>query len=658
MLFSFSIEELLDLEVTSASKKPQRLSQTTAATFVITQEDIRRSGAQNIPEALRMAPGVQVAQIDANKWAITVRGFNGRFANKLLVMIDGRTVYTPTFSGVYWDTQDTFMGDVERIEVIRGPGGTMWGANAVNGVINVITKSSKDSETAYTEATAGNQQVSLASRFTAALSDTASYKVFASYKDIQGNRDIDGVDTNDDWSVGRVGGRFDWTVSDIDEVMVVSEAYSGESGETVQLPTPTPPFVERRDNYVDVQGAFVLGRWDRAHPNGSHSMTQAYVDYSNRDGVLFSEKRTTVDLELRHRLLAFGNNDIVLGLEFRSNRIDVVGSPYFAMSNDRISSDLFNFFFEDEIIIAPDKFSLILGTKLEHNDLSPDEIDWMPSIRGLWQVNPTNTLWAGVTRAVRTPSMFEQQGSLNTAMTSTVESAGLPPLPYPVVTQIDGNLDQQSEKLISYELGYRLQPTARFSADIALFYNDYDDLRNVAPGIPTCEPSGAPLPACLFDPGLTPPTQSVFVPSQFANDETGDALGAEIAFDWAVLDNWRIKGAYTYLDLMLKPPGEDEERSGEDPQHQLSVQSLLSLGQSTDFDVWVRYVDDLSAFAIDSYWTLDTRIAWRVLDNLELSLVGKNLIDSGHVEFASETEDIPLIEIQRSYLAELRWAFE
>ena len=658
VLFGYSIEELLDLEVTSASKKPQRLSQTNAAVFVITQDDIRRSGAQNIPEALRMAPGVQVAQIDSNKWAITVRGFNGRFANKLLVMIDGRTVYTPTFSGVYWDTHDTLMADIERIEVIRGPGGTLWGANAVNGVINVITKSSRETGTAYTEATAGNRQASVAARLASSIGEQASFKVFGSYKDIDGNRDTAGVATDDDWRVGRIGGRIDWDVSDRDALTLLSEAYDGESGETVQLPSATPPFLVRMDSRVNVQGAFLLGRWDRKYSSQSQSMLQGYVDFSNREGSLFSEERTTYDVEAQHRLNLVDRHDVVMGLGVRVNEIETVSTPYFAMADDKTSNDLFNLFVQDEITIAPDKLSLTLGVKLEHNDLSPDEIDWMPSIRGLWQIDAKQTTWAAVTRAIRTPSIFELQGSLNTALTSSLANSGLPPVPVPVATTVTGNPEQQSEKLISYEIGYRVQPTTSLSVDLAVFYNDYDELRTVTSGIATCEPSGAALPACILDPLLVPPTQSLLLPSQFANQEVGDAIGAEIAIDWLALDNWRIKGSYSYLDLTLQQPGESAYQSTEDPEHQLSLQSRLALGERIDFDVWLRYADELGYFAIDDYWALDTRLAWRLTDDLEFSLVGKNLLDSSHVEFASESEDVPVIEIQRSYLAELRWSFE
>jgi len=658
VLFSYSIQELLDLEVTSASKKPQRLSQTTAAIFVITQEDIRRSGASNIPEALRMAPGVQVANIDANKWAISIRGFNGRFANKLLVLIDGRTIYTPTFSGVYWDTQDTLMSDIERIEVVRGPGGTLWGTNAVNGVINVITKSSTDTDTGSVSAVAGNHQTSFASRLGAPLGADANFRVFAKYKDIDGNRNLVGDSTNDDWRIGRIGGRVDWQTSDIDEITLISEAYDGKSGETLSVPIITPPFEQRLDTDQDVQGAFVLGRWERKNSRNNQLMFQSYVDYSNREGYLYSEERTTIDLEAQQRLGNIANHDIVVGLGYRINDINIANTPLIALNSDTESSSILSFFVQDEIIISPDRLSITLGTRLEHNELSSENLDWMPSIRGLWRINATNSAWSGVTRAIRTPSYVELDGQINTSLTNALGSAGLPPVPYPVVTGLSGNPEQQSEELMSYELGYRVQPNDAFSVDVAVFHNDYDNLRSLLPGIPTCEPSGAAIPACLFDPSLDPPTQSLLLPAQFANEIDGKANGAEIAIDWLARDNWRMKVTYSYLDLKFRSPSAGEYSSAEDPKHQFSVQSQLAVGGAADFDIWLRYVDDLDYFNIDSYWTMDARLAWRVRDDLELSIAGKNLLESGHVEFASETEDIPITEIERSYLAELRWSFE
>lgn len=640
-LMEMSLEDLLAIEVTSVAKKPQTLSEVAAAVYVITEEEIRRSGVTNIPEALRLAPGVQVARIDANKWAISIRGSNSRFANKLLVLIDGRSVYTPLFSGVFWDAQDTVLEDIERIEVIRGPGGTLWGANAVNGVINIITKGATDTQGGLAKAGVGTEERGFATlRYGGALGDSAHYRVYGKYFNRDGGVELTGEEGADDWDQARAGFRLDWQASNRDLVTMQGDIYDGHSGEQLQLASSTPPFRATVANDQDLSGGNLLARWTRSRPEASSLSLQLYYDRTERDALLFSETRDTVDIDFQHRFSLFDVNDIVWGLGYRYTTDDAGSTALATFDPDARNDQLFSAFLQDEISIIPERLLLTLGSKFEHNDYTGFEIQ--PSARLLWSPVDDHVLWAAVTRAVRTPSRADRDTTINTLIQGVLE---LPTLPLPVIARISGNKDFDSEKLLAYELGYRLQATDSLAVDIAAFYNDYDDLRGVQTRAPLCEPGGVSLannPFCLFT------AQSLVVPSTLVNTESAQNYGFEMAADWQSADWWRWKAYYAFLQDDGPPPLS--------PRHYVSVRSAIDLSRAVHTDLWLRYVDSVDDFDIDRYVTLDARLAWQARDNLELALVGQNLIEPEHQEFLSELGDVP-IAIERSGYVQLRWVF-
>lgn len=640
-LMEMSLEDLLDVEVTSVSKKPQTLTEVAAAVYVITQEDIRRSGVTNIPEALRMAPGVEVARIDSNKWAISIRGSNSRFANKLLVMIDGRVVYTPLFSGVFWDVQDVVLDDVDRIEVIRGPSGTLWGANAVNGVINVITKSAGDTQGGLLKAGVGTEERGFATlRYGGELGDSAQYRVYGKYFNRDGGVELTGEEGSDEWEQARAGFRLDWEASERDLMTMQGDIYGGQSGEKYEIPSSMPPFRTTLANDQDRSGGNILARWTRSLSADSNLSVQVYYDRTELDGLLLSEIRDTADIDFQHRFSLLDVNDIVWGLGYRYTGDDVGSSDFVAVDPAQRGDQLFTAFLQDEITLIPERLRLILGSKFEHNDYTGFEIQ--PSGGLLWSPVADHVLWATVTRAVRTPSRTDRDTTISSLIPVFVD---VPNLPVPITAPVFPNKDFDSEKLLAYELGYRVQATERLAVDVAGYYYDYDDLRGLSVGEPVCEPGGVAIssnPLCLFT------AQGVAVPSSFANNESAQKYGFEIAADWRAANWWRWQVYYAFL--------EDEGPRPLSPRHRISARSALNVSPAVHTDLWLRYVDSVDDFDIDSYVTLDARLAWQALKDLELAIVGQNLIEPEHQEFISELGDVP-IAIERSGYVQLRWTF-
>ena len=418
-IIDLNLQDLLALEVTSAAKKKQSLNETAAAVFVITREDIRRSGVTSIAEALRMVPGIQVASLDANKWAISSRGFNAQFANKLLVLLDGRSVYTPSFSGVYWDAQDTLLEDIERIEVIRGPGATLWGANAVNGVINIITRPAIDTRGTLAVAGAGNEEQFAHLRHGFELGDDAAGRYYLKAKQTEASHAPDlAADAGDDWQSLRGGFRFDFDTSRGDNWTVQGDIYENDLNQILQQdwldptdpannpPDPASPYLAR--NIVDEaasRGYNLLLHWQRETATSRYSV-QGYIDHSYRSEHYITQQIDTVDLEFQHNYRGIDGHDLVWGLGYRRLRYHVDSSFSVAIENPGSqTADLINGFIQDEISLN-DRLHLTLGTKLEHNDYTGDEIQ--PNLRLAWQHSPGQTVWGALSRAVRTPSAVER----------------------------------------------------------------------------------------------------------------------------------------------------------------------------------------------------------------------------------------------------------
>ncbi len=623
-LKGLSIQELLDVPVTSVSRRPQKYSDAAAALFVISRDDIRRSGAINIPELLRMVPGVQVAHIDANKWAISARGFNGRYANKLLVQLDGRTLYTPLYSGVYWDVQDTLLEDIERIEVIRGPGATMWGSNAVNGIINIITRSAHDTEGGLMTMGAGNEdKASTALRYGAAVGEKTSVRFYAKAFKRDGGRYFSGEEAADEWRDQRIGFRSDSDVSQADTLTLQGDIYEGEASATLA----EGPVL--RDTDTDTSGGNLQARWTRRLASGAGIELQLYYDHTRRLSGTLSEERDTYDLDFQHHFTASGRHALVWGVGYRLTQDDIASVPGGIFTFDPMQRDdsTVSVFMQDDIEFADDALHLIIGTKLEHNDYTGWELQ--PNIRALWNATVDATVWAAVSRAVRTPSRVDSDVTIRVG---------------PVV--VSGNPDMSSERLTAYEIGLRVRPLDNLSLDLATFYNDYDHLQ-------TFEFTGS---------SFSPPFHQVV-----DNQMQGRSHGIELAANWDVSRDWRLKGAYSWFELDIEPEADSTDTTSAElwdraPRQQLSLRSLLDLRHALELDTSLFYVGGIPNQAVSSYTSLNLRLGWRPVSDLELSLSGNNLLDDKHPEFVEYSGNSPgqglvSTQVERSFLVQAKWQF-
>lgn len=652
--FDLDLEEVLNLEITSVSKKPQTVSQAAAAVFVITADDIRRSGAKSIPEVLRMAPGLQVAQISANSWAVGSRGLNGRFANKLLVLMDGRSVYTPTFSGVYWDVQDTMMADIERIEVIRGPGAALWGANAVNGVINIISKSAAATQGGMASVSAGKEeQVTGELRYGGEAGEVGHWRVYGKgFSRDAGLIEAGKLGGHDDAWQKRAGFRTDLAPDARNSVTVQGDYYAGRSGESALLNTLTPPFNTVTGTHQEVSGWNLLGRWQHELSDKDSMTLQAYVDHARRDWPsVLNETRTTYDLDFQYRTQQFSGHDIVMGAAYRLSR-DSIGRSFTGIPANTLSltsfspqdsnRKLFSVFLQDDITLIPEKLVLTLGTKLERNDYTG--VEHQPNARLLWTPQETTTLWGSVARAVRTPSRIERGSEMNL---SVVPPSALVPLP--VLIQ-NVNRGFESETLIAYELGWKQRITPSLSVDLALFYNDYDKLRSArfrGPAVPSS--SGTYL-------------QWI---SDIGNESSGSSRGLELAADWRATSSLKFQLAWSWLDTSLKPKTGNESGDVErnSPQYQAALRTAWNPRSDIDVDLWLRRVGRINSSlyiqrdGIPAYTEADLRLAWRPEKTWELSLVGRNLLHGSHQEFVSELGMGMPMRIERSVFVQANKKF-
>jgi iron complex outermembrane receptor protein len=643
-LAELSLEELTKIEVTSVSKKAEPLQNVPAAIYVITGEDIRRAGVTSIPDALRLAPGLQVARINAHDWAISSRGFNNLYANKLLVLIDGRSVYTPLFAGVFWDVQDLMLEDVERIEVIRGPGATLWGANAVNGVINITTRSSKATQGALVTAGYGTEEQGFgAIRYGGKLGDHGAYRLYAKYF----NRDDSAAggrgEASDAWESLRAGFRTDWEPSAQNLFTVQGDIYQNRMDQTYNLLTPAFPFARDDEQLVRAHGGNMLGRWVHTLSDESDLRIQAYYDRTSRETDFFTEDRDTFDVEGQYRFAILERNDMVVGAGYRhSDSYNLRSNFTLWFAPEERQTHIFNTFVQDEITLVDDTLFLTLGSKFEYNEYTQWEIQ--PSGRLLWTPAEQHAIWGSVSRAVRTPSRADND--LRVSSSVLPPSSPVNPAPFPGVVTLTGDDDVLSEVLMAYEIGYRVQPQEFLSFDLALFYNDYDRLIGFESG--PVDASGFPV--------------FLRYPLLFVNSMEGETYGGELAGNWEVTDWWLLRGTYSYIDMKLRrrDSGADvfgDQTEGSTPHHQVSLRSLMSLPHNLQFDVSARYVDTLSALGIDSYTAVDVRLGWRPFRSVDISLVGQSLLDHRHAEFGSSVVREQQTEVERAFYGKVTWTF-
>ncbi|HTL71641.1 MAG TPA: TonB-dependent receptor plug domain-containing protein [Candidatus Eisenbacteria bacterium] len=624
-LTKLSIQQLMDMEIISVSKSSQPLSQSAAAVFVLSGEDLRRSGATNIPEALRMVPGLDVARVSSSQWAIASRGSAGILSNKLLVLIDGRSVYTPLYAGVYWDSQDTLMEDIDRIEVIRGPGATIWGANAVNGVINIITRTAKETQGGLVKAGAGTEERFFGGlRYGGTAGEGTYYRVYGKYFD----RD-ESFNGNDQWRQGRGGFRIDRETERENSYTLQGDYYNGEDDLRGTESAAAAPFTQRFLGHESIGGGNVLWRWNHVDDERRDSALQVYFDETHRGQRVFDQNEYALDFDWRKRFPLADIHEVTWGLGYRFLADETSGSFSVAFDPPHRQDNLFSSFLQDEITLVDEKAWLTLGTKLEHNDYSGFELE--PSARLAVRFAPRQTVWTSVSRAVRTPSRFEH----NLAIAGWV-SDGV------TLARIYGDSGVPSEDVVAYELGYRVQPTDALSFDAATFYNVYDNLGTISTGDPFAE------------------STYTVTPYFIDNNMRGDTYGFELGSQFQAASNWKINTAYTFLEQQYHsendPLGLEGRTEGSSPRNQVSIRSLLDLPCQMEFDSQLRYVDSLVSLNTDSYVELDLRLAWHPAKNCEISIVGQNLLDNHHVEFASKS-DPTAPQVERSVYAKVVWTF-
>lgn len=647
-LSMLSLDELLDLEVVSVAKVPGKVTKTPAAITVITGEDLRRSGAQSIPEALRMVPGMHVYQIDANKWAVSARGFSSRFANKMLVLIDGRIVYSTLFSGVFWDVQDVMMEDIDRIEVIRGPGGTLWGANAVNGIINIITKDSADTQgglVALRAQTGPDGEVS--ARYGGWLNEKTSYRVYGKFFDRENFDKPAGGDAADDWHQGRGGFRMDMNVSATNKLTLQGDIYDGKSGEAVKYVSPAPPFLTFASTDAPVTGGNLLGRWNRIFSKRSEMTFQAYYDHIERDEFFVDETLDTVDLDFQHRLNVLDTLEILYGLGYRYTRSDTSGKETipgiysYAMNPQVRGNDLFSGFLQGRLKFADARGELTLGSKVEHNDYTGFE--WQPSARILWSISDDHSVWAAISRSVRTPSRLERDAQINVGL-MVPPTNGLM-----TFVRLVGNNDLESEKVYSYETGYRGRMSEDLFVDISLYYNRYNDL---IAGIP----SGTPFPEFSRTGGR------LILPVRVEGARDAETYGAEISCSWSMTDWWRLMGGYTWFHLNTLEIGNSlEARQGfEEDQNANQLFSLVSymdLPHNLEVNTALYAVGALDRLEVGSHTRVDLNISWHPLEKVTIAAGVNNLLDDAHQEFDDTMDGILASEIPRIFYTKLTMTF-
>ncbi|MGB0034039.1 MAG: TonB-dependent receptor [Candidatus Acidiferrales bacterium] len=637
-----SLEDLMNIEVTSVSKKGQKLSRTASAIFVITAEDIRRSGATNIPDLLRMVPGLNVAQINGANWAVSARGFNEEFSNKLLVLIDGRTVYSPIFSGVYWDAENVPLENIDRIEVIRGPGATVWGANAVNGVISIITKKASDTQGGLIAAGSGNYEQGFGTvRYGGKLGSDAAYRAFVNDSRQNHFQSLSGGGGGDGWDAFHAGFRLDATVSAKDSLNFEGDTYLGSEGEMVStIASISPPVNQVFRDREYFSGWDVLSRWNHVISPRSETNLQVYFDRSSRVDPTFATAVNMFDVDFQHHIGWGNRNDFVWGLGYRLTSDDTSANLRVSFNPADRATQLFSAFVQDEIAIRPDRLLLTLGAKFEHNAFSGFGIE--PSIRFAWIVNEKNMVWGAVSRALRTPARSDEDVRFNEVVVPNPGSL-------PILVSVFGNPNEKNENLVATEIGYRTEVASRLSLDLAAFFNHYDQIR-------TSERME------LF-PESNPPPPHLVSPLVFNNLAHGETHGVEFVLNWKVTGRWIVSPGYSFFALHMHPdansldPGTPSALEARNPNHQAQLRSHVDLSRRWQWNTSAYFVERIASDPVPSYTRLDTNLTWQPLERFSISLVGQNLLKDLHLESNNPNQTSLSSLIKRSAYAKLTWRF-
>jgi iron complex outermembrane receptor protein len=619
-LLDLNIEQLMHIPVTTAMRSESALVSTPAAVFVITADDLRRSGARSLPEALRLVPGMQVARIEANKWAVSSRGYDGRFARNMQVLVDGRSVYSSTFSSTEWEMLNIPIEEVERIEVIRGPGGSTWGSNAVGGIINIITRpTSALPGTRLTLGTGTEERAYALLQHAGRFGEAATYRAYAQTFERDAAKGQNGIDAADDWREGRVGLRLEWNATPDDRLTFQSDYYRGAIGQALLASDPTGPAVWPGNTVVpeDMQtrGGHFMIDWRRDLGPSSHWSLRSYYQFQDRDEITMHDRRHTYALEFEHRLpLGEGRHDLMWGADYKLVRDQISGSECVWFSERRQHCETLGLFIQDRIALIPDRLSLTLGNRFELTDRNGWEIQ--PSARLAFTPTDRQTWWAGVSRAVRIPSRMEF-----TAERWLVRGQ-LPPL---YTARFVGSSSLEPEELIAYEIGARFLISGELSLDVTLFHHAFSDLITVA-----------------YREG----TKGTLAEELVAiNGQESSVYGIETALRCQPTPWWKLDFTYTFLCVNEHPRRgidyfKDDWNEKDAPRHQVGVLSTFHLTRDLEFSLWPRYVDninDVGGYQVSSYVTLDANLRWQFAPRYELTVAGQNLLSSSHAEYYPST---------------------
>jgi iron complex outermembrane recepter protein len=633
-----SLEDLMNIKVTSVSKKEQPLSQVAAAIYVITQDDIRHSGMNDVPDLLRMVPGVEVARITANAWAISIRGFNSRYSGKVLVVVDGRAVYTPLFSGVFWDQQTMPLENIERIEVIRGPGGTVWGANAMNGVINIITKNSDATHGGLTGVETGSQGSDQAlAQYGGPVGTNGSYRIYGRYTMNGNSPSIAGSPAADEGHESQVGFRSDLDLSTSDNATVQGDVLGASESQTITtLFSNAAPVYHTFDDRVQVAAGNILGRWTHVFSDGSETTLQTSYDRSRRfdQGLAVLN---TVDVSFQYHFSIGARNDIVAGLGYRLTDQNFKNGYEVSFDTSGRRDNLFSAFIQDAIRLDR-SWTVTAGSKFEHNAYTGFEFE--PSLQFAYTPNERQTAWASVSRAIQQPSWVYADAQVDAAAV---------PLPGGGVGiyHISGNPRGTSPRMLDYEIGYRAELSKQFTLDTSVFLSDYRSLQTVEPQAPYfSQLAGQPY---------------LILPNVFGNLGNARDYGVEFSARWNVTGWWRISPGFSFLQMDVSQDASSRDTTfaatpGDNPKRQAQLRSDMNLRHNLEWDTSVYQVGSLATGLVPAYTRLDTRLGWRLGKSLEVSVAGQNLLTPRHLEFFDARQVIPML-VGRGGTARITWRF-
>jgi iron complex outermembrane recepter protein len=627
-LTSISIEDLMNIQVTSASKKAESLSSAPAAIFVITGEDIRRGGFSSVPDALRTVPGLYVVQQSSHVWLVTARGFSNEFNDKMLVLIDGRLVYSPTFGGVFWDVQDPPLEDIDRIEVIRGPGGTLWGANAVNGVINITTKEAAKTQGLLTASSAGiNEGYAGRVRYGGKVGENFAYRIYGTGNDWLPTVDASGAENYDMWSITQGGLRLDWAASQKDAVTFEGQGYTGRIRDVQGNFIPTSAVPVQVDSSGVVKGGHLLGRWKHSFSDRSNLDVLGYCDWTDRFSSALTENRETCDVEVQHRYSFTPRHALTWGgsILTTAETWNETFTNRFVPSYQRETT--YSAFLQYDVELAPDKLRLIAGSKFEHSPYTGFE--YQPQVRAVWTPYKQQTLWAAVSRAVRTPDRLDED-ILDRDMQIN------PSPPPPEFLLLTGNTNVDSEVLYAFEVGYRYEWRQKFSVDATAFYNLYNGLIGAsAPGSPIVNPS-----PFFFD-----------IPVNVINGQGGQTHGLELFLKYTPVRRWTVSAGVTEL-RGVSSAGTLFPAITNNPDHEVNIQSKLDLTLFVNFDA-SYYYNDAILHLLPPLNRLDVGLSTKPMHGFTFSVWGKNLEQDRH------KEAIPQLflggDIRRSVIFKMIW---